>query len=36
MHPVTKALGLKWNTRTDSIVFMIELDSEIEIRDIVH
>ena len=36
MHPVTKALGLKWNRRTDSIVFMIELDSEIEIRDIVH
>ena len=27
MHPVTKALGLKWNTRTDSLVFMIELDS---------
>ena len=35
MHPFTKALGLKWNTRTDSFVFMIELDSEIEIRDIV-
>ena len=27
MHPVTKALGLKWNMRTDSLVFMIELDS---------
>ena len=27
MHPFTKALGLKWNTRTDSLVFMIELDS---------
>ena len=27
MHLVTKALGLKWNTRTDSLVFMIELDS---------
>ena len=26
MHPVTKALGLNWNTRTDSLVFMIELD----------
>ena len=37
MHTVTKALVLKWNTRTDSLVFMIELDiSEIEIRDIVH
>ena len=36
MHPVTKALGLKWNKRTDNLIFMIELDSEIEIRDIVH
>ena len=26
-HPIAKALGLKWNTRTDSLVFMIELDS---------
>ena len=26
MHPVRKALGLKWNTPTDSLVFMIELD----------
>ena len=27
MHPVTKALSLKWNTRTDTLVFTIELDS---------
>ena len=27
MNPFTKALGLKWNTRTDNLVFMIELDS---------
>ena len=27
MHPFTKALSVKWNTRTDSLVFMIELDS---------
>ena len=27
MHPITKALGLKWNTRTDSLVFMNGLDS---------
>ena len=27
MYPLTKALGLKWNTRTDSLAFMIEVDS---------
>ena len=27
MHPVTKALGLKWNTRTVSLI-MTELDSQ--------
>lgn len=27
MYPITKALRLRWNTRTDNLVFMIELDS---------
>ena len=27
MHPIKKALGLNGNSRTDSLVFMIELDS---------
>ena len=26
-YPITKALGLKWNTRTDSFVFMIKVES---------
>ena len=25
-HPVTKALGLKWNTTTDNLVFGIDVD----------
>lgn len=25
-HPITKALGLKWNTLTDNLVFTIDVD----------